>query len=138
MANSNEYMRNYLKERWKVRRNEAILQLGSKCVICGAIDDLQFDHINPSTKITTIGKMSTASEKKFQLELSKCQLLCSTHHKLKSKLNGETGGGHNRIDNYDHGNWHMYTKQKCRCIRCSQWKKDYRAKLVDSMGRARP
>ncbi len=131
------YMNNYMKDRWTKRRADAVKHLGGKCKICNETENLEFDHIDATTKINSIAKFSSASESKFWNEVNKCQLLCKEHHVLKSRLNGETGGGSNRIDEYGHGTWHMYTKDKCRCPLCFQWRRDYRTKLVDSMGRLR-
>lgn len=67
------------------RRKELLLNtLGGKCVYCGGHKDLQFDHIDPSTKSFTIlsryyYKLDTILE-----ELKKCQLLCKPCHKLKT------------------------------------------------------
>ena len=80
----NVYSRNYMRERWARRRASAIQQLGGCCARCGVTDNLEFDHIDPSTKSFTIAKGSSASEVKFQAELEKCQLLCVECHKEKT------------------------------------------------------
>lgn len=72
-----------MKNRWKLRRERAIKQLGGCCVGCGSLEKLEFDHIDPSTKIKAIAKMSSASERVFQEELEKCQLLCYACHLAK-------------------------------------------------------
>lgn len=90
----NEYMNNYMKLRWKNRRLNAVKQLGGRCVKCGNsnFDDLEFDHINPESKEYTIAKASSFSDKRFQEELSKCQILCrDTCHLDKTKINGSLG-----------------------------------------------
>ena len=63
-----------------------IEQLGGKCVHCGALDRLEFDHIEPATKSFNI---SSGYHKKWavlQEELSKCQLLCNSCHIAKTKI----------------------------------------------------
>ena len=85
---SNEFMRPYLRERWNTRRSSAIEKLGGKCVNCGSKEMLEFDHIDPSTKLFTLSKVPFASEVRWQNELSKCQLLCHDCHKEKSSSEG--------------------------------------------------
>lgn len=74
----------YMKNRWKNRRRSAIEYLGGKCVVCGATENLEFDHVDPNTKVASIARLSSASEYKFYLEINKCQLLCHSHHKEKT------------------------------------------------------
>jgi len=133
----NEYMKKKILERYYERRKESIEILGGCCIICQTTEKLEIDHINPKTKAFPISKLWSINKKDYLKELTKCQLLCKDHHELKTKLNGEFGGGHNRIDDYNHGSGHMYNKEKCRCNLCKQWRKEYREKNVDYMGRKR-
>lgn len=130
----NSYMNQYMKKRYKQRRQLAFNILGPECKICGSLENLELDHINPKTKTMEITKIWSCSMTRFLAEVRKCQTLCKEHHLMKSRLNGDFGGGHNRIDEYGHGTGHMYDKQKCRCSICREWKRKYRAKLVDIMG----
>lgn len=82
----NSYLNTYMKLRYQKRRDAAIIKLGGKCVSCGTTDNLEFDHIYPSTKFKTMAKMSSYSEKRFNEELEKCQLLCTACHKVKTRL----------------------------------------------------
>lgn len=91
---SNDYMREYMKTRWQKRRASAILQLGGKCVNCGSVDDLEFDHKDSSEKKFYISRMSSCSEAKWQEELAKCQLLCHDCHMKKTRIPQDMG---NRI-----------------------------------------
>lgn len=86
MANSNEYMRVYILERYHRRRSKALVLLGNKCVRCDRTNDLQFDHVDPKTKIGTVAKIWSYSEKRFWAEVAKCQLLCQEHH-IEKTLN---------------------------------------------------
>jgi 5-methylcytosine-specific restriction endonuclease McrA len=80
----NAYMAAYMKRRQQQRRAKAIDQLGGRCVRCGSVEDLQFDHIDPASKVLDIGKIWGASEERFQAEISKCQLLCYPCHSRKT------------------------------------------------------
>lgn len=87
--NRNEYLSKYMTRRYHIRRAKAIKQLGSVCVQCNEADTtlLEFDHIDPSTKLFVIGRrLSAISEKRLQVELNKCQLLCKSCHFEKSKI----------------------------------------------------
>lgn len=84
-------MNSYMKERYRKRRQDAIEKLGGKCVFCGTCQDLQFDHIDRTDKIGTIAKLSSASNEKFNKEVEKCQLLCSSCHIDKSREDGSYG-----------------------------------------------
>lgn len=109
-------------------------------MVCGAENDLQFDHIDPSTKSfdISVGIRDGYSYSRIEVELAKCQLLCRPHHRVKTRLGGENPGGQNRIDNPDHGTAARYGGYlRCRCDMCRRWKVLYRAKLVDSLGRVR-
>lgn len=58
----------------------AYAYLGGCCAICGSVVDLEFDHVDPRTKASTVSALWTASEDRFHAELNKCQLLCRLHH----------------------------------------------------------
>ena len=70
------------------RRVELIVRLGGCCVECGESDParLEFDHIHPATKVTTIARLlDTGSWERILEEVAKCQLLCIGCHKLKTR-----------------------------------------------------
>lgn len=86
----NERMRIYMAKRYERRRRKAIDQLGGECVHCDSTVDLEFDHIDPSTKSFAIGgRLAGVSEAKLQQELAKCQLLCDDCHISKTRENKE-------------------------------------------------
>lgn len=93
------------------RRAWARKQLGGACKKCGATEDLEFDHIDPSTKIKAIASMLTESWEAFVGEVAKCQLLCKEHHQEKSKAAYSRG-------NWTHGKTTMYRRGGCRCDLC--------------------
>lgn len=61
------------------------------CARCGSEDDLQLDHIDPTTKVSH--SIWSWSDKKRLAELAKCQVLCYICH--KDKTNGTEGDLHN-------------------------------------------
>lgn len=101
------------------RRSWAVESLGGKCIRCGATADLQFDHIDPLSKVLPIGKMLNARAEVFLAELQKCQLLCEPCHRDKTR---EPGGMKHQAQ---HGTSGMYNGHRCRCDACRLWKREY-------------
>jgi 5-methylcytosine-specific restriction endonuclease McrA len=67
-----------LTAEWKKR-------LGGVCVKCGTTERLEFDHIDPTSKIEEPYKVLMQwPEDRIASELSKCQLLCRSCHSKKS------------------------------------------------------
>lgn len=87
----NAYMNDYMKNRYKRRRIEAVEKLGGKCTSCGSFESLEFDHIDPAGKDFTMAKAASFSETRWQKELEKCQLLCTDCHKLKHSVDNPCG-----------------------------------------------
>ena len=102
-----EYIRQYRQSRRAWGREK----LGGECARCGETQDLEFDHIEPATKVKAIASMLTSSWKSFVAELEKCQLLCRTHHLEKSKA---AYAGRRK---WTHGKETMY-RNGCRCDPC--------------------
>lgn len=60
--------------------------LGGRCLRCG-IDDhrlLDFDHIDPLTKVMNISAKLHLNIETLKKEIEKCQLLCANCHRLKT------------------------------------------------------
>lgn len=129
------------KSDWRIRtRMWAVALLGGRCVTCGSLEDLQFDHVDAKTKVfaISVGIRDGYGQARLKAELEKCQLLCSIHHEEKTRANGEHSGGQNKIVNPSHGTAARYGGLfRCRCDLCRRWKVNYRAKIVDSLGRMR-
>lgn len=100
-------------------------QLGGKCVVCGTADSLEFDHIDPKTKIREIGKLWQARKSLFESEVMKCQLLCSAHHIEKTLAEGSSA--HPTLP-IAHGTVWAYQGRGCRCDRCKGAKRGSRRK----------
>lgn len=116
-----DYMRNYRDKRTVLAKE----QLGSKCVLCGVKDRLEFDHIDPKTKIKAVTAMTHASHAAFEAEVAKCQLLCKDHHREKSKAESRVL----QIKPIRHGTMYAYQKRGCRCELCRKAKQESRKKI---------
>lgn len=115
----NAYMRKYTRERYHARRNAAIEHLGGRCVHCGTDEDLQIDHIDPTTKTLDLArKTHNSTEERFWEEIAKCQLLCKPCHIKKSRK--ERGQEDARET---HGTLSSY--RYCKCELCKAAKAAY-------------
>lgn len=71
----------YFRKRQIERRAWALDLLGSRCVECGSTADIQFHHVDPTTKVANISdKLSRWSIDRLLSELAKCVLLCRSCH----------------------------------------------------------
>lgn len=110
----NAYMRTYLANRYKERRAWAIARLGGKCVKCGKIENLEFDHRDRKVKSRTIANILIGQMDRLVEELGKCQLLCSPCHqeKTSSEIAVPHGGG-------------KKGKHNCKCYPCKTKSAEY-------------
>jgi hypothetical protein len=112
-----------MRQRRKERRERLIALAGGKCVRCGSIDQLQFDHIDSTQKSFILsGCYIDKAWEKVMEEFAKCQLLCHPCHRIKTIECNETGGGHNkgyRGTDY-HGTESGYNEFNCRCVPCGK------------------
>lgn len=78
---------------------------------CGVAEDLEFDHIDPATKLCEVSTLLyTRNLAEFWAEVKKCQLLCVDHHKEKTRQERPIPG---------HGTQKRYRKPyDCRCAAC--------------------
>lgn len=106
-----ELQREYQRE-WMAKRRAAWFA-DKSCVVCGSRDNLQLDHIDPTTKVTHA--VWSWKEERRETELVKCQTLCEQHHREKtSKENGIKFTKplvHGTIAGY---------KKDCRCKLCHE------------------
>lgn len=73
-------------EKIKQRKKDWI-EANGPCKRCGTWKDLEIDHVNWETKDRAISKhLWSSCEQKRNIELAKCQILCSRCHQQKSIL----------------------------------------------------
>ena len=75
------------RERKAKHREHLVNMLGGKCCGCGTTENLQFDHLDRTTKSFCIGKNLAAKLEKLEEEARKCQLLCQDCHNVKTLIN---------------------------------------------------
>lgn len=110
-------------EKKTARRNAYIVLLGGKCVRCGSIEDLEFDHVDPSTK--TVRYIWSLSKARLDAEMSLLQLLCVPCHiqKTKAEFDQYHRPRLNPVSQYKalsviHGTHRGRYQYNCRCEPC--------------------
>lgn len=96
----------------RIRKRKKSYLDGKTCADCGSIADLEFHHIDPSTKVNNIGRMWTRRREVLEAEIAKCEVIC---HLCHLKRHGK--------DLPQHGTTHMYEAGKCRCDECREAKR---------------
>lgn len=124
VSSNREYMRQYMKDRYHRRRREAAEFLGGRCVDCGVTENLEFDHIDPKTKLFTLSKGWNRPEKEFWAEVRKCVLRCRPCHSERSweRASVPHGGG-------------ASGRRNCSCAACRQRKREYMHEYMKSYER---
>ena len=79
-----EKIREERREQHKEKRAICLEYLGGKCVKCGTIHNLQFDHIKREGKKYEISSRVNNKFDNLKEELDKCQLLCAPCHLQKT------------------------------------------------------
>jgi len=91
--NSNEYMRDYMRERYQGRMLYCRKKLGNMCSECGVAENLHVHHIDPIKKKFSISTGAyRMSLKGLDVELEKCVLLCESCHNKKHHTAKTTHG----------------------------------------------
>lgn len=67
-----------MKAKYYSNRTKAIKYLGGKCVDCGSIFMLEFDHVRD--KEDSVSRMLNGNWDKLLVELKKCELRCTSCH----------------------------------------------------------
>ena len=118
---SNQKIKKYHLNRYYERKNKLIELLGSKCVRCNSIIDLQFDHINPKEKSFTLGQSMFKPWDVLLEELKKCQLLCLECH-IKKTVIEDLNKPLVKANNI-HGTRSSY--RYCKCNLCVEFHRNY-------------
>jgi len=96
--------------RYQRARQKVFAAIGRACILCGATDDLQVDHIDPEQKTFDVGKRWGYSfEHVLAPELEKCQVLCGRCHREK---HATAKNSHGTISSFRY----------CRCDLCRKAK----------------
>lgn len=130
-------MAKYMANRRDTRRNELVNLAGGRCVECGSLDRLEFNHRNRNEKSFSLsGAGLDKSWAAILVELDKCDLLCYTCHKRYTAgqwASGEITPWNKGRDqktreklSLRHGTAKMYQDGKCRCVDCKRAKSKYR------------
>ncbi len=80
--------REYQRE-WKDARRKKWFKENGPCLKCGSWDSLQIDHRDPSQKVSN--SIWSWSKERRDMELDKCDILCSECHRKKTEKNLESG-----------------------------------------------
>ncbi len=81
-----EYHRKYNRERYHRLRTKYIILLGGKCSNCGSIENLEFDHIDKTTKEIEIGFLLNYSQDRIKKELKNVNFFVMAAIKKKIRL----------------------------------------------------
>lgn len=125
----NEYMKNYMLQRYHRRRELIIDELGGECTECGSTEELEIDHLNPEEKSFDWGKaLAGYSEKRIREEIIKSQLLCNEHHEGKTRKDLAKKFG--QREHWEHGTLagYRYCREECCKKAKSKSNKEYRQK----------
>lgn len=110
MVNNRAAYQSSYNKAWKqARRARLVEMLGGQCTRCGATEDLEFDHIDPSTKVFAVCAGLSRAWEALVEEASKTQLLCKPCHVAK--------GAEDR-PGLQHGTYYVYWYWNCRCQEC--------------------
>lgn len=129
-----------MANRRKERRSKLIEMSGGKCVKCGSIEELHFDHEDPEQQEFRLnGNMLDGPWKRILEEWSKCQLLCRVCHVQKTKQDGSWATPWNKGISKtgdqlpEHGTETSYVRG-CRCDDCYQARRNGRIRRGEIKG----
>ena len=128
----NEYMRTYMRDRKRRKRQEIEDRLGGKCSKCGdKVGPFHIDHINKKKKTMRASDLHSVNDQRFEKEMKNLQLLCTNCHKDKTKESWDFGAPKPK-----HSTYWMYRNYGCRCPGCvkayKEKQKEWRTKKASS------
>jgi hypothetical protein len=85
-----ERVRAYSRTRGRLRKLELLKLFGGKCIDCGYDKHpaaLDFDHLDPATKVFQIGRASQRKAwEELVLEAAKCVIRCACCHRIRTYM----------------------------------------------------
>jgi hypothetical protein len=70
----------------RTARRALINSLKTPCANCGTTEGpINFDHIDPTTKLSSVGSMTNRAEAAIQAEIAKCACLCGPCHRKRGQ-----------------------------------------------------
>lgn len=113
-----DYMREYMKNRYRSTRKKIIDRLGGKCAMCGCTDgNFHLDHIDSNKKTMRAADMHSVNDKKFEEEIKNLQILCEDCHHIKSR---DAWDYSERTPRSTHGTYWMAKHYGCKCPKCQK------------------
>lgn len=85
-----KYYRDYkTAARAKARAFLQTAKTGVPCADCGRVYPpyvMDFDHIDPQTKVATVARMATSAMtvSRIAVEVSKCEIVCANCHRIRT------------------------------------------------------
>ncbi len=106
--------RDYMNRRYRMQRDYFTELLGGRCKRCKADTELEFDHIDPAKKTMSLSGLFTKPTIVAAVTelVTKCQLLCKTCHREKSRAEQQVERG------FRHGSFYGWLNKKCQCHVC--------------------
>lgn len=102
------------RSRYRQTMDEAIDLLGGHCAKCGSVEGLEFDHIDPATKLFSISAKAARGMQAIEGELAKCQLLCLSCHRSKNSVDMAA-----MVKRNEHGGG-LHGIKRCKCALCHE------------------
>lgn len=112
----NDYMREYMANRYHSKMNALRSELGGICKMCGDKNGpFHIDHIDASKKTMRAADIHSTSDSKVKKEIKNFQLLCGPCHKKKTHEEWDYS-----VPKPKHGTYWNYRAHGCRCDKCSK------------------
>jgi len=105
---------------WCAKRRASYLA-DKSCAICGTTQSLEVDHVDPGQKVSH--RIWSWSAERRSAELAKCQILCTQHHKEKTRAQRPIP---------EHGTLSRYKSKihGCKCDACRKANAEHKAYKV--------
>lgn len=108
MSYKNKEKQREYQRLWLLKQRAEWIHENGPCANCGSTEKLEVDHIDGTKKVNH--RVWSWSKERRAAELKKCQVLCNSCHKQKTK--------NDLYGDRQHGTRTMYTNERCRCALC--------------------